>query len=302
MILRSFVLAAAFLCSVLTFAQQVPSFISNTFPKGTVFHHNIPYAKDTLKKHLLDIYLPANATANTPLIIWVHGGAWNHNDKFADMGYMTNTIRSLAEKGYALASIDYRHSYTAVFPAQIHDCSKAIQFLYDNAEKYKLDKNRFALMGFSAGGHLASLLALSLNNNVSAFYPDGKKPTFQIKAVLDYYGPADFLLFFAKSQPEDTQNPIVQLLGHSPLVRPDLAKAASPSTYVDTNDPPFFIVHGEKDDGVPTAQSYLLKAYLDLAGVKNELNVIKDAPHYGVMFDTEDIRAKLFAFLEKNFK
>jgi acetyl esterase/lipase len=280
---------------------QVPDFINTTFPKGTIFHQNIPYANDTLKKHLLDIYLPANATANTPLIIWVHGGAWMLNDKYADMGYMKNTIRTFLEKGYALASIDYRHSTTAIFPAQIRDCNQAVEFLFNNAAKYKLDKSRFALIGFSAGGHLASLLALSNNNNIPEFYTSGKKPSFKIKAVLDFYGPSDFLLFFANGDSQG-DDPISILLGASPLKRPDISRMASPNSYVDKGDPAFFIVHGEKDESVPTTQSVLLKSYLDLAKVPNELTIVKGAPHYGEMFDTEDIRLRLFDFLEKHLK
>jgi acetyl esterase/lipase len=246
--------------------------------------------------------MPANAKANTPLVIWVHGGAWMLNDKYADMGYMTNTIKSILEKGYALASIDYRHSTTAVFPAQIQDCNQALEFLYVNAAKYKLDKTKFVLFGFSAGGHLASLLALSNNNNVAEFYPQKKKPTFKIKAVIDFYGPSDFLSMTAMGDPNMKGDPISTLLGDSPLRRPDLSKIASPSNYVDKDDPPFIIVHGEKDESVPYQQSMLLQSYLNLAHVKNELIIVKDAPHFGVMFDTEDVRTKLFAFLDATFK
>jgi len=105
------------LAGIISFAQT-HTFFNEAFPAGTVFHENIPYANDTLKKHLLDIYLPPNATSNTPVVIWIHGGAWMHNDKYADMSYMTGTIKAIMEKGYALASIDYRHSTTKVFPAQ----------------------------------------------------------------------------------------------------------------------------------------------------------------------------------------
>ena len=288
--------------SVVLSKAQAPEKISSVFPEGTIFHQNIPYANDTLKKHLLDIYLPPNTGSANPLVIWVHGGAWNHNDKYADMSYMKNTIKSIVEKGYALASIDYRQSSTAIFPAQIQDCIQAVEFLNANASKYKLDKNKFVLMGFSAGGHLASLMALSHNNNVSEFFPVNKKPTFKIKAVLDFYGPSDFLLFFSNLDPAKVDNPIAQLLGASPLMRPDISKLASPVTYVDKNDPPFFIVHGEKDPDVAPAQAYLLKSYLDLAGVKNELTIVKDAPHYGVMFDADEIRVKLLHFLSEQFK
>ena len=281
---------------------QVPERIKSLFPSETIFHQNVPYANDTLKKHLLDIYLPAKTTTKLPLVIWVHGGAWMLNDKYADMGYMKTTVRTFIEKGYAFASIDYRHSTTAIFPAQIQDCNQAIEFLYTNAAKYNIDKNRIALIGFSAGGHLASLLALSSNNNVIDFYPAKKKTSFQIKAVLDFYGPSDFLSMTAAGDPNMTGDPISTLLGAAPLKRPDLSKTASPSTYVDKNDPPFFIVHGEKDESVPYQQSVLLQSYLNLANVKNELTIVKDAPHYGVMFDSEEIRVKLFDFLAKNLK
>lgn len=291
-----------FFCLTLHVTAQ-PDRIKSIFPEGTVMHQNIPYANDTLKKHLLDIYLPAKATASTPLVIWVHGGAWMLNDKYADMGYMKNTIRTIVEKGYALASIDYRHSTTAVFPAQIQDCNQAVEFLYNHAATYKLDKNKFVLMGFSAGGHLASLLALSNNQNQPGFYAGNKKPSFSIKAVLDFYGPSNFLLFYGNADPNAADDtPVTKLLGASPLKRPDLSNTASPVTYVDKNDPPFFIVHGEKDQDVPQVQSYLLKAYLDVAHVKNELTVVKGAPHYGEMFDTEDVRTKLFAFLDSIMK
>lgn len=283
-----------------TTMAQIPEHSRNIFPEGTTSYQNIPYANDTLKKHLLDIYLPAKAKKNMPLIIWVHGGAWMLNDKYADMGYMKNTIRAILQKGYALASIDYRHSTTAIFPAQIQDCNQAVQFLYDNAAKYGFDKDRFGLIGFSAGGHLASLLALSNDQTVPSFYHNGKKPSFKIKTVLDFYGPSDFSLFFGSSTPSDVDNPICILLGSSPLVRPDLSALASPVTYVNKGDPSFFIVHGEKDNDVPPAQSHLLKGYLDLAQVANELTIVKGAPHFGEMFDTESVKISLMKFLEKN--
>jgi acetyl esterase/lipase len=277
-----------------------PDYINEIFPKGTVFHKNIPYAADTLKKHLLDVYLPAGVKQNAPLIVWIHGGAWMLNDKYADMGYMKNTIQSFMEKGYVLASVDYRHSTTKKFPAQTQDCNQAIQYLYDHADSYKLDKNRIVIIGFSAGGHLGSLLGLSNNQQVSDFYYNGKKPAFKIKAVLDFYGPSQFLMFFEKAKPDSpNDNPIAMLLGESPVKRPDISNLASPVTYVDKNDPPFFIVHGEKDNDVPVSQSMLLNSYLTIAGVKNEFTIVKDAPHYGPMFDTPEVREKLLRFLDE---
>jgi acetyl esterase/lipase len=283
-------------------AQNSP--VQNIFPKGTIMHSNISYANDTLKKHLLDIYLPANAGMNTPLVVWIHGGAWMLNDKYADMSYMKNTVRSFIESGYALASIDYRYSTNAVFPAQIQDCNKALEYLYQHAEEYKLDKNRIALIGFSAGGHLASLLALSNNNNVSEFYSQGVTPHFKIKCVLDFYGPSDFIMLASNPDTSinNARNPVSILLGALPVERPDLAKRASPVTYVDKNDPPFLIVQGEKDQSVPNTQSKILSSWLTLAGVKNRLIVVPNAPHYGEMFDAENIRESLFSFLATNLK
>ncbi|HEY0653852.1 MAG TPA: alpha/beta hydrolase [Chryseosolibacter sp.] len=281
---------------------QIPGHLKDAFPEGTTTHQNVSYAGDTLRKHQLDIYLPTGSSSRLSLIVWVHGGAWNHNDKYADMGYMTQTIKGLLENGYAFASIDYRHSTTRVFPAQVQDCSQALQFLYDNADKYRIDKNRIALIGFSAGGHLASILGLSLNNDVKDFYPPSGKPSYTVKAVVDFYGPADLLMMSAKQDPEITTDPIYQLLGAAAVKRPDLARRASPVTYVDKNDPPFFIVNGEKDESVPFQQSLLLKSMLDLAGVKNELIIVKGAPHYGKMFDAEDVRRKLYQFLKTNLQ
>ncbi len=266
---------------------------------------NVAYAGDTMKKHQLDLYLPAKTGTNPPLVVWVHGGAWMLNDKYADMSYMKNTVRSILEKGYAFASVDYRYSTTAPFPAQIQDCNQALEFLYQNATKYGYDRNRIALVGFSAGGHLASLLALSNNNAVSDFYPNRKKPSFRIKTVVDFYGPADLTAMVRRDVPlSDTAvaSSESRLLGASPLRRPDLAKRASPVSYIDKNDPPFLIIQGEKDESVPAAQSVLLSSWLTLAQVNNKLIIVPGAPHYGPMFDSDSNQKAIFDWLDTYLK
>ena len=278
-----------------SFSQTNP--VISMFPQGTILHSNVRYNNDTLQKHLLDIYLPANAKDKIPLVIFVHGGAWLSNDKYADMGYMQKTVAEIVSSGFALASIDYRFSTQAVFPAQIQDCNRAVSFLYDNADKYGFDKERFAVMGFSAGGHLASLMGLSKNNSVKDFFMPGTNQSFSFKGVVDFYGPAELILFPGNN---DVKSPESILIGAAPLARPDLAKAASPVTYVDKNDPPFLIIHGEKDELVSPKQSQLLSAWLSLAGVPNELIVVKDAPHFGAMFDADEIRTKVINFLKKH--
>jgi len=275
--------------------------VKDVFPAGTLHYDNIPYANDTLKKHLLDIYVPSTGQSTYPVVVWIHGGAWMSNDKYADMGYMKNTLKEFIEKGYAVASIDYRWSTMAIFPAQVQDCNQALEFLYQNADKYKLDKNRIALIGFSAGGHLANLVGLSNNNYVKDFYADGKKPHFKIKVVLDFYGPADFLTLKSHDS-KDPHNPITLLLGGMVSDNEAKAKNASPITYIDKNDPPFLIVQGEKDESVNPDQAILLSEKLKAVGVKNDLIIVPNAPHYGLMFDAENIREKIFEYLGEYLK
>jgi acetyl esterase/lipase len=282
---------------MLGFSQTNP--VIDAFPKGTILHSNIAYNNDTDTKHLLDIYLPPNAKGKVPIVIFVHGGGWLGNDKYADIGYMKRTVAEIVGSGFALASIDYRFSTQAIFPAQIRDCNRAISFLFDNADKYGLDRNKIAVMGFSAGGHLASLIGLSKNNNVENFFMSGATKSFNVKAVVDFYGPAELILFPGN---DDPKSPESLLIGATPLSRPDLAKAASPVTYVDKNDPPFLIIHGEKDDIVSNKHSHLLSSWLKVVGVQNELVIVKDAPHFGVMFDVDEVRNKVMRFLKEELK
>ena len=269
--------------------------IMDVFPPGTILHGNIPYNNDTLQKHLLDIYLPANAKGKLPLVILIHGGAWLSNDKYADIGYMRKTVAEIVSIGFALASIDYRFSTQAVFPAQIQDCNRAVSFLYDHADEYGLDQKRFAVMGFSAGGHLASLLGLSKNNQVEAFFMPGTNKSFNIKAVIDFYGPAELILFPGN---DNVKSPESLLIGAAPLDRPDLAKAASPVTYVDKDDPPFLIIHGEKDELVNPKQSRLLSAWLHCGWCSERAHHGERRAPFGSMFDTDDVRTKVIGFLK----
>ena len=293
-----------FVCFSQSAKAQINLRVQHIFPEGTVTYANIPYAGDTLQKHLLDIYLPPNSVKNTPLVVWIHGGAWMLNDKYADMSYMQQTIKSFINSGYALASIDYRYSTTAVFPAQIRDCNEAVEFLYQHAAKYHLDKNRIAVIGFSAGGHLASLMALSNNNDVKEFYPGSKKINFKIRCAFDFYGPSDLVMLATDPDTSinNERNPVAILLGAMPVDRPDLARIASPVTYVDKNDPPFLIVQGEKDQSVPNTESKILSSWLTLAGVPNKLIIVPGAPHYGVMYDAGYIREDIFKYLAKYMK
>jgi dipeptidyl aminopeptidase/acylaminoacyl peptidase len=122
--------------------------------------------------------------------------------------------------------------------------------------------------------------------------------------VLDFYGPSDFIMLASNpdTSVNNIRNPVSILLGAMAVEHPDVAKRASPVTYIDKNDPPFIIVQGEKDESVPNTQSKILSAWLTLAGVKNQLIIVPGAPHYGEMFDAEYIRKDLFHFLASNMK
>jgi len=211
---------------------------------------------------------------------------------------MVNIIRNLVNAGYAIASIDYRWSTTAPFPAQVQDCNAAIEFLYENAAQYNIDNGQIALMGFSAGAHLASLVALSNNDNERTFYYKGKKPQFKINVVFDFYGPSDLLTLKGHDNP-DPKSPINLLLGGTVADNIKLAKKASPVTYVDVGDPPFLIIQGEKDESVNPEQSVELSTELKKSRVKNELIIVPGAPHYGAMFDSPENWARIQGFLNK---
>ena len=277
---------------------QLASQVADIFPKGTSVYPNIAYADDTLKKHRLDIYLPPVKKLSYPVVVWIHGGAWMSNDKYADMGYMVNTLKDLINNGYAVASIDYRWSTTAPFPAQVQDCNAAIDYIYKNAAQYNIDDSRIALMGFSAGGHLANLIGLSNNNNEHDFYYKGKKPGFKVNVVIDFYGPSD-LTTLKGSDSTDPKNPITLLLGGTVAEKPKLAKEASPLTWLDRKDPPFLIIQGEKDQSVNPEQSKTLSDWLTKFGVPNDLIIVPGAPHFGVMFDAENIREEILTYLKK---
>jgi acetyl esterase/lipase len=232
-----------FIVPVFMFAHARAQYRDTLTIAGTKEYKEIPYVKGGLKEQNLDLYIPDSAKKPMPLIIWIHGGGWNGGYKgWIEIPYLTKL-------GYAIASVEYRFSRVAPFPAQIIDCNEAIYFLWKNAKKYGLDTSRFVVGGGSAGGHLSALIGLSANNHISEFYNNMKKEDkVHIKAVLDYYGPSDLNVVHGSSAllDYDGKNSAVNmLLGAEALDRPDLAAIASPVTYIDKNDPPILILHGD---------------------------------------------------------
>ncbi len=272
-------------------------------PGGVKSTLNIEYAKVGEKSLKLDLYVPLGnpGDAKPPLIMWIHGGAWKAGDK-AHM-----PLKWLTTKGYAIASINYRFSQEAKFPAQIFDCKGALRFLRAHAAEYGFDATRAAVGGDSAGGHLTALMGTSggvkeLEGDVGGNTDQSSK----VQLALDYYGPTDFMAFdehLEKSySTKPAENPVAQLLGGAIKDNADKARAASPTNYVDAGDPPFLIMQGDKDPLVPVAQAMLLHDALTKAGVENTLKIIEGGGHGGKGFYDGDGGKLALDLLEKHIK
>jgi len=185
---------------------------------------------------------------------------------------------------YFCASVGYRLTGEAIWPAQIHDCKAAIRWLRANAKKYNLDPEQIGVWGISAGGQLVSLLGTS--GGVKELEGASGSPgrSSRVTCVVDFCGPSDFLAFArfrrkALPPPAEANSPESKLLGGPVSEKKDLALAASPVTYASADDPPFLIVHGTSDELVPFDQAELLQAALKKAGAEAILVEIEGGGH-----------------------
>ena len=235
---------------------------------------------------------------NLPLIIWVHGGAWHGGDK------KHYTPKEYLKTGYAGASINYRLSQHAIFPAQIEDVKAAVRWLRANAETYRLDPNRFAAWGSSAGGHLVAMLGTT--GDVAEFeVGENLKVSSQVQAVVDYFGPTDFLQMDAQSLPDGLvhdapDSPESQLVGGPIQEYKDRVARANPITYVSKDDCPFLIIHGDQDKLVPYQQSVLLKDALEETGVRVTFYRVEGGGHG--WFRDPKVPELTKSFLKKHLK
>ena len=233
-------------------------------PEGVTVYRDLAYVTDGHERQKLDLYVPETGE-NLPLIIWIHGGAWRGGSKehYTPMEYL--------KSGYAGASLNYRLSQHAIFPAQIEDVKAAVRWLRANAETYRLDPNRFAAWGSSAGGHLVAMLGTA--GDVKEFeVGENLEVSSRVQAVVDYFGPTDFLQMDTHRLPDGLvhdapDSPESQLVGGAIQEHQDRVARANPVTYVSKDAPPFLIVHGNKDPLVPYQQSVLLNDALKKAGV-----------------------------------
>ncbi|MBM4017597.1 MAG: alpha/beta hydrolase [Planctomycetes bacterium] len=275
-------------------AQRPPPDMS-----GINVSKDVEYAKAGGKALLLDLYLPRDAPGPLPLIMWVHGGAWRAGDK-AQCPALPQVRR-----GYAVASINYRLSQEALFPAQIHDCKAAVRWLRANAARYKINPQRVGAWGSSAGGHLVALLGTS--GDVKDLEGDLGNPdqSSRVQAVCDWFGPTDFCQMAAHMLPggkmghDAPESPESLLVGGPVQENKDKVARANPITYVSKDDPPFLIMHGDKDPLVPHHQSEILADALRKAGVEVAFKTVQGAGHG---FGGPDVMKTVEEFFDRHLK
>ncbi|MDA0282266.1 MAG: alpha/beta hydrolase [Planctomycetota bacterium] len=260
---------------------------------------DIEYARVDHHSLQLDLYLPQDAVA-PPLIVWVHGGAWRAGSKDG------MPLGELVKRGYAVASVDYRLSPVAKFPAQIHDCKAAIRFLRAKAKQHGFNADRIGIAGSSAGGHLVAEIGVT-NGHVELEGTVGEHldQSSSVQAIVDYFGPTNFLTILKQSTPHglSVRVPALQLLlGSQPEENLELAKLASPVFHVDRNDPPLLLIHGDQDPQVPINQSHELHGRYKELGLSCQFEVIHGGAHGGPPFYDEARIELVDRFLSRHIR
>jgi acetyl esterase/lipase/ketosteroid isomerase-like protein len=262
-------------------------------PADVELRPNVVYATRSrpLRMHVM---LPRDAATSRPAILFIHGGGWTEGTRERGLPSLVHFVK----RGFVAASIEYRLSGEAIFPAQIDDVRAAIEYLRAHAIELGIDPRRIAVWGQSAGGHLAALAGTSLTG---AARPD---------LVIDWNGPTDFLepreLARLEKRKVDQKQPtfaMERLLGGPVNEHRELARAANPIAWVTHDDPPFLILHGSGDEEVSISQSEMLRDALAQAGVEVTLEVFPGEGHFGIGPQPfpEKYYAPMDEFLEKHF-
>ncbi|MBX7122794.1 MAG: alpha/beta hydrolase fold domain-containing protein [Opitutaceae bacterium] len=272
-----------------------------TVPAGTKTISDLVYVTNGHARQKLDLYLPEKVGSPTPVIVWIHGGGWVSGDKKENgaPGSVSHTTR-----GFAVASINYRLSGDAIFPAQIEDCKAAIRWLRAHAKEYNLDPRYIGVAGASAGGHLAALLGAT--GHVKNFdVGENLDQSSAVQAVNDLFGPTDLLQMDAHALSgsrlvhDAASSPESRLVGGPIQEKPyrDRAGRANPIPYLTKSASPYLIIHGDQDPLVPHHQSELLFAALKQHGVPVRFHTIKGAGH-GQGFGGKEISEMIAAFFD----
>jgi acetyl esterase/lipase len=244
-------------------------------PDAVKIMRDIEYAQVGGQRLRLDVYEPKVPVGKLPEVVWIHGGAWNSGNKdFCRIGFM-------AARNLAIVSLDYRLTETASFPAQLYDCKGAIRWLRSHADQFDLDANHIGIFGASAGGHLALLLATTIDQPKMEGDVGGNLDfSSRVQCACAFYPPTDLNRLIV--DPKTRLNPngdVAKLIGGAVAQNPDKAAIASPLTYVDKNCAPVFLMHGGTDSLVPPEQSKIFYAALLKAGVAAHLEIIPGKGH-----------------------
>jgi len=256
---------------------------------------DIVYATVEGKPLALDLYIPT-ATRQPPLVVYVHGGAWTTGSKAQYPAF-------LVEHGYAVASLDFRSSNEARFPANIHDIKAGIRFLRAKAPQYGYRTDRIAIVGASSGGHLAALVGVTNGNKeLEGTEGDHLGESSAVQAVISYFGASDLTTILAQSTPAglSVREPALRrLLGASPDAVPELTRLASPVFHVDAHSPPIFLLHGDQDTQMPVNQALELQSVYESAGRPVEVLFLHGVGHDGEPFFRGLPVERVTAFLKR---
>ncbi len=280
--------ALAWCCVTGSAAEKMPPTVVRDVPFASV--------GDLVLK--LDLHLPATSP-RSPIIVWVHGGAWRAGSK------ISMPLGKLVEAGYAVASVDYRLSTQAKFPAQIHDIKSAIRFLRGHGADWKLPTNQIVIAGDSAGGHLAALVGVSNGHDeLEGNLGDDRKQISAVQGILSFYGGANLTTILKQSTPHglSVRVPALDLLlGGQPEAVPELAQLASPVFHVDRSDPPLLLLHGDQDPQMPINQAHELMGAYKKLNLPAHLEVVHGAAHGGAAFYDAERMEVVKAFLQRHF-
>jgi acetyl esterase/lipase len=255
---------------------------------------DLEYAKVGEHALLLDLYVPASAKS-PPVVLWIHGGAWRGGSK------KEVPIGGLSTRGYAIASVDYRLSPMAKFPAQVHDIKAAIRYLRANASKLGIGTEKVAIAGGSAGGHLAALVGVT-NGVIELEGEVGqhRDQSSDVQAIVAFYGASNLTTILAQSTPHglNVRTPALELLlGGQPNVKQELANLASPVFHVDKSDPPLLWFHGDQDPQMPINQAHEMVGAYKKQRLPVTFDVVYGGVHGGKLFYTPEQIEQVANFL-----
>lgn len=282
---------------------------SSTFASVAPTYKDLAYAtvSDAQK---LDLYIPTSGSVPFPVVIMVHGGGFMMGDK-ADGAGLTGVDQLLAA-GYAVASINYRLSSEATYPAQINDAKAAVRFLRANAGQYQLNPDKFGAWGASAGGNLVALLGTTCDvQELEGAELGNSDQSSCVQAVVDWFGPIDFLKmdeqFAGTSCPAThnaTSSPESKLVGAAIQTVPDVVATTNPMNYITADDAPFFIENGTADCNIPPIQNKNLADALSAVIGADKVTYIslEGAGHGGSQFETSENLNLVIVFLDKYLK